>query len=192
MKRVALLVAIISCVCVPAVRAQDHAEVGVFVDYFRLNQTSTNLVGLGARLSVNVVKHVQLEAEMAYDFNRAFNESFTDPTSETVTIQNSGLKALGGLFGPKIQTKGRVRVFATVKGGFENFRIDPRPASFATFTSSIDNLRANDVSGVLYPGGGVEAFLGPIGFRLDVGDEVFFAGGAHNNWKITFGPTIRF
>jgi hypothetical protein len=79
-----------------------------------------------------------------------------------------------------------------VKGGFENFRIDPRPASFATFTSSIDNLRANDVSGVLYPGGGVEAFLGPIGFRLDVGDEVFFAGGAHNNWKITFGPTIRF
>ncbi len=110
MKRVAILVAIISCICVPAVRAQDHAEVGVFVDYFRLNQTSTNLVGLGARLSVNVVKHVQLEAEIAYDFNRAFNESFTDPTTETVTIQNSGLKALGGLFGQNTDERPRTGV----------------------------------------------------------------------------------
>ena len=79
-----------------------------------------------------------------------------------------------------------------MKGGFVNFRFDPRPASFNTFTSSVDNLRANNVSGTFYPGGGVEAFLGPIGLRLDVGDEMFFANGVHHNWKASFGPQIRF
>ena len=29
---------------------------------------------------------------------------------------------------------------------------------------------------------GVEAFLGPIGLRAEVGDEIIFVGVAHHNW----------
>lgn len=172
--------------------AQNHAEVGAFVDYFKLGETSSNFVGIGGRAAFNLTRNVQIEAEMAYDFNRVFTEGFTDTTSGTVITENSNLRVLHGLFGPKFQTSGPVRVFVTVKGGFTNFRFDPTPASFDTFTSSVNNLRSNNVDGAFYPGGGVEAFLGPIGLRLEVGDEIVFASRARNNWKVTFGPQIRF
>jgi hypothetical protein len=172
--------------------AQNHAEVGAFVDYFKLGETSSNFVGIGGRAAFNLTRNVQIEAEMAYDFNRVFTEGFTDTTSGTVITENSHLRVLHGLFGPKFQTSGPVRVFVTVKGGFTNFRFDPTPASFDTFTSSVNNLRSNNVDGAFYPGGGVEAFLGPIGLRLEVGDEIVFASRARNNWKVTFGPQIRF
>lgn len=192
MKRMAWLLLLAGLGIAPVAHAQDHAEVGAFVDYFKLGETSTNFVGLGGRAAVNVAHHVQLEAEMSYDFNRVFTEGFTDTSGGTVTSVNSNIRVLHGLFGPKFQTGGPVRLFVTVKGGFANFRFDPTPASFSTFTSSVNNLRANNVDAALYPGGGVEAFLGPIGLRLEVGDEVIFVNGAHNNWKVTFGPQLRF
>ena len=191
MKRIALLVAVAAVIFTPVARAQDHAEVGAFVDYFRLHQTGSNFVGVGGRAAVNIVPYVQLEAEMAYDFNRAFTETFNNGTG-TVTTQSSNLKVLHGLFGPKIQTKGPVRVFVTAKGGFTDFRFDPRAASFSNFVSSVDSLRNDNLDGTLYAGGGVEGFLGPIGLRLDVGDEIIFVNGAQHNWKVTFGPQIRF
>ena len=192
MKRIAFLVLFAGFAFAPIANAQDHAEVGAFVDYFRLGETTTNFVGLGGRAGVNVGRHVQLEAEMAYDFNRAFTEGFTDTSTGTITTQSSNIRVLHGLFGPKFQTAGPVRFFVTVKGGFANFRFDPTPASFSTFSSSVNNLRNNNVDGAFYPGGGLEAFLGPIGLRLEVGDEVIFANGAHSNWKVTFGPQLRF
>lgn len=192
MRKVLLSVLVAGLSLAPVARAQDHAEVGAFVDYFRLGETRSNFVGLGGRAAINVAKHVQIEAEMAYDFNRVFTEGFTDTSGGTVTTVNSNIRVLHGLFGPKIQTSGPIRVFVTVKGGFTNFRFDPSPASFNTFTSSVNNLRANNVDGTLYPGGGVEAFLGPIGLRLEVGDEIVFVNGAHNNWKASFGPQLRF
>jgi hypothetical protein len=191
MKRSAFLIASAVILFAPVAHAQNHGEVGAFVDYFKLQQTNSNFVGLGARAAFNATPYIQVEAEMSYDFNRAFIESFDNGTG-TITTQNSNIKVLHGLFGPKIQTKGPVRVFVTVKGGFTNFRFDPRPGSFSGFTSSVDNLRTNNVSAALYPGGGVEAFLGPIGFRLEVGDEIIFSNGAHHNWKASFGPQIRF
>ena len=66
------------------------------------------------------------------------------------------------------------------------------PVTFSTYTSSVAGLRSSSVDGVFYPGGGLEAFLGPIGIRLDVGDEIYFESGPHNNLRITIGPTIRF
>ncbi len=48
------------------------------------------------------------------------------------------------------------------------------------------------MNAVFYPGGGIEAYLGPVGLRLDVGDEIYFRGGAHNNLRVTFGPHMRF
>jgi len=192
MRRFALLVLVAGLGFAPVMRAQDHAEVGAFVDYFRLGETSTNFVGLGGRAAVNVVKHVQVEAEMSYDFNKVFTEGFTNTSGGAVTTANSNIRVLHGLFGPKFQTSGLVRFFVTVKGGYTNFRFDPAPASFSTFSSDVSNLRANNVDAAFYPGAGVEAFLGPIGFRLEAGDEVIFVNGAHNNWRVTFGPQLRF
>jgi hypothetical protein len=192
MKRIAFLILVAGMSLAPVARAQDHAEVGAFVDYFKLGETSTNFVGLGGRAAFNVARHVQIEAEMSYDFNRVFTEGFTDTTGGTVTTQNSNIRVLHGLFGPKFQTSGPVRVFVTAKGGFTNFRFDPTPASFDTFTSSVNNLRASNVDAAFYPGGGVEAFFGPFGLRLEVGDEVVFVNGAHNNWKVSCGPQLRF
>lgn len=192
MRRIAFIVALVGLGLVPSARAQDHAEVGAFVDYFRLHNTSSNFVGLGGRFAVNLVKYVQIEGEVSYDFNRVFVEDFTNTNGGAVTAVNSNLKVLHGLIGPKIHTGGPVRLFATLKGGAINFRFDPRPASFDTFTSTVDRLRDDNVNGVLYPGGGVEAFFGPIGLRLEVGDEIYFNGGAHHNWKASIGPQIRF
>jgi len=192
MKRFALLLLVAGFGLAPMARAQDHVEVGAFVDYFKLHETGTNFVGLGGRAAFNVARHVQLEAEMSYDFNKVFTEGFTDTSGGSLTSVNSNIRVLHGLFGPKFQTTGPVRLFVTVKGGFANFRFDPRPASFDTFTSSVDNLRTSNVDAVFYPGGGIEAFLGPIGLRLEAGDEIIFANGTRSNWKVTFGPTLRF
>jgi hypothetical protein len=103
------------------------------------------------------------------------------------------VRLLDGMFGPKLQTnKGSVRLFVTAKGGFLHFNVSHSPATVSTFTGSFRELRANNVDGVFYPGGGAEAFWGPIGLRLDIGDEIFFDNGAHNNLRVAFGPTIRF
>lgn len=193
MKRLLFILAVgIICAAGSAARAQDHVQIGAFADYFRLDATQSNFVGLGGRFGVTLVRHVQLEAEMAYDFNQAFTEGFTNTKGGNVGFEQTNLRVLHGLFGPKIETGGRVRVFLTVKGGFDNFRFDPTQASFNTFTSSVSGLRASNVDGALYPGGGIEGFLGPIGLRLDVGDEIYFANGSHSNLRVSFGPTIRF
>jgi hypothetical protein len=192
MKRVALGLFLAGCL-VPLAIAQDRAQVGAYVDYFRLSQTKTNQAGLGGRVAFKAFPYVMLEGEMNYDFEQAFTEGFTNNGTGIVTLQRTNLRVLHGLFGPKIVAgHGKIRPFFTVKGGLLNFRLDPRPATFATFTSSVDNLRSSNVSGVLYPGGGLEGHLGPVGLRLDAGDEMYFAGGTHHNLRVAFGPFLRF
>jgi hypothetical protein len=192
MKRVALLLFLASWL-VPLASAQDHFQVGAYADYFRLSQTKSNMAGLGGRAAVKVLPHMMLEGEMSYDFQQAFTEGFTNPSGGVVTFQNSDVKILHGLFGPKIVAgHGAIRPFVTLKGGFVNFRLDPRPASVAGFVSSVDNLRANNVSGAVYPGAGLEGHIGPVGLRLEAGDEIYFAGGTHHNVRLAFGPFIRF
>lgn len=193
MKRFLFVIAVaIVCAAGSAAHAQDHVQIGAFADYFRLDATDSNFVGLGGRLGVTVVRHVQFEAEMAYDFNQAFVEGFTNTNGGNVGFERTNLRVLHGLFGPKIETGGPVRVFLTLKGGFDNFRFDPTQATFNSFTSSVSNLRAGNVDGALYPGAGIEGFFGPIGLRLDVGDEIYFSNGSHSNLRVSFGPTIRF
>jgi hypothetical protein len=179
----------------PIVSAQGYsasrAEFGVYADYFRLNQTETNLGGIGARLAVNTNPYLQFEAQMAYDFSQGFTEGFTS-SGGTLLVQRSNLRLLHGLFGPKLQTPGPVRLFVTAKGGFDDFGFSNAPGTLGTFTGTVSRLRAHNVNAVFYPGGGAETFLGPIGLRLDVGDEMYFNNGAHHNLSVTFGPTIRF
>ena len=44
----------------------------------------------------------------------------------------------------------------------------------------------------VYPGGGFEAFAGPIGIRAEVGNDIYFNNGAHNNLRASLGPQLRF
>lgn len=189
----------------PAAQAQDsenHVEIGVFGDYFRLGETrgpslagtgATSFGGVGARLSINVSRRWQIEPEMNYDFAASFTEDFSGGPGTTAGFSTSTLRILHGMIGPKFQSGGGAfRAFLTVKGGGDNFIFSAAPVNFSTFTSSVSGLRTNNVVGVVYPGGGIEAYLGPFGIRLDVGDEIYFQSGAHNNLRITLGPSIRF
>ena len=194
MKR-AIFVFILAGALAPLGFAQDldHGEVGAFADYFHVSQTNTNLVGVGGRLALKPSRYFGLEAEMNYDFDQDFNEGFANTGTGTVTINRSDYRILNGLFGPTVSTgHGPLRFFLTAKGGFVDFQFSNAPATLGTFTSSVSNLRADHVNGAFYPGGGVEAHVGPIGLRLDVGDEMYFNNGTHHDLRVTFGPTIRF
>jgi hypothetical protein len=195
MKRAALLLLFITSWAVPGALAQDneHVQVGVFADYFRLSQTDTDLLGVGGRASFVAYKRLKFEAEMSYDFSRAFTEGFTDNSTGNVIVQRTNLRVIHGLFGPRINLgRHAVQPFVTAKGGLINFRLDNSPATFGTFASSVSGLRENNVMGTFYAGGGLEGHLGPIGLRLDIGDEMYFNNGTHSNLKATFGPVIRF
>ncbi len=192
MKRVVLLLFLAGWL-VPLASAQDHFQVGAYGDYFRITQTNTDMAGLGGRGAVKLFSHVMLEGEMSYDFKQAFTEQCLSSGCPVPPVANSNLKVLHGLIGPKfIGGRHAIRPFLTVKGGFINFQLNPRPATFSGFVSSVDNLRSNNVSAVLYPALGVEGHLGPIGLRLEAGDEMYFAGSTHHNPRVAFGPFLRF
>ncbi len=191
MKRLALPL-FLAAWLVPLASAQDHFQVGAFGDYFRVTQTNTDMAGLGGRAAIKIFPHVMFEAEMNYDFEQAFTERCVS-SGCTVTVANSNIKVLHGLGGPKfIGGHHWIRPFLTVKGGFINFQLNPKPASFGSFTTSVQNLRTNNVSGVLYPGAGIESHLGPIGIRLEAGDEIYWTGSPHHNPRVSVGPFIRF
>lgn len=173
--------------------AQNRGEIGAYGEYFRLQSVHRDLLGLGGRLAINVHPNIALEAELSYDFERGFTEGFTNGIPNSNQLAASNVRVLHGLFGPKLQFRGRspVRVFATIKGGFLNLGFSNQSPG-SGFSSQINNLRADKSNGALYPGGGIEAFVGPVGLRLDVGDEIFFNNGANHNFRLTFGPHIRF
>ena len=180
----------------PALLAQeaeqaDHGEVGIFAEYFRFSDPgpTSNYIGLGGRAAFNVRPSVQIEAEMGYDFERNYTNTFSNGV--TTANVNSQLRTLHGLFGPKFQTgSGPIRLFVTGKVGFENFNVTNQgvPTGFASAVG-LDNSATYFA---LYPGAGIEAFAGPIGVRAEIGDNIFFNNGAHNNLRVSFGPQFRF
>jgi hypothetical protein len=192
MKRGSILVLLALCMATPSLMAQDHVEVGVFADYFNLSRTSPhiNYVGVGGRAAFNVHSNVQIEAEMAYDFRRNFTTTFSDGiTTQFVSV---GVRPLHALFGPKIQTSGGpVRFFGTFKAGLINFSASNLNV-ISGFQSAISDVTVGNTSAAIMPAVGLEGFIGPIGLRADVGDEIYFNNGTHNNLRITFGPTFRF
>jgi hypothetical protein len=193
MKRVVFLLLLAGCF-VPLASAQEneHLQIGVFADYFRLSQTENNFGGVGARLGFMAYKLFKFEAQMSYDFTQNFTEGFNNGTG-IVAIQRTNVRILHGEAGPKIDLgHGRIRPFVTVKGGGIDFNVSNRPATIGTAFSQISNIRASNVNGVLYPGGGLEGHLGPLGLRFDIGDEIYFNNGAHHNLSLAFGPYIRF
>jgi hypothetical protein len=181
---------------VPMLMAQesnsDHVEIGVFADYFRLNNNAapvSNFFGVGGRAAFNLNSNAQLEAEMAYDFERNYTSTFSDGV--TTANVNSSFRTLHGFFGPKFQTgSGAFRVFVTGKVGFDNFSVNHQSAG-SGFVNTV-GLTNGATYFAVYPGGGIEGFVGPIGLRAEIGDDIYFNGGAHNNMLITFGPQFRF
>lgn len=180
----------------PSRYSLNHAEVGVFGDYFRFAPTgsgATNFVGLGARAAFNVSPNVAIEGQMAYDFDR--NYTTTTKNGATTSFTRSSVRPITGLFGPKFQvgTGGPFRIFATGKVGFANFTTtNSGTASPSSFSNGVAGLGNGGNFLAVYPGGGFEGFFGPIGIRVEAGDEIYFNNGANNNFRAEFGPTFRF
>jgi hypothetical protein len=174
--------------------AYDHASVGVFVDYFRFNPSSsatpTDFVGIGGRAAFNVSTHIALEGEMNYDFSRNFTSVCSNCISSTFIT--SRVRPLTGLFGPKFETPGPFKFFVTGKVGFVNFTQTSAAVTAGTFGTAVSSVAGPGTFFAVYPGGGIEGFWGPFGLRAEVGDEIYMNNGAHNNLRATFGPQIRF
>lgn len=178
--------------------AQKRVEAGIFLDYLNVSQTKTSNFGLGGRFGYRVYHDVLLEGELAYDYGINFDEAYRNVVNgNLLAIERTSIGVTHGLIGPKLQPGGGgFRPFVTLKAGFVDFRLSPSLLSnlfpSAGIVSSILGLRTSNLNAAIYPAGGVEAALGPIGLRFEMGDEVYFNNGAHNNLRVTFGPIVRF
>jgi len=175
-------------------QAQSRMEAGIFLDSLSVSQTSTNNFGLGVRFGYRVHHDVLLEGELAYDYGINFNEAYRDVTNGNITaIERTSIGVTHGLFGPKLQPSGGgFRPFVTMKTGFIDFRLSPSLLPYSNIVSPILGLRTSNVNAVLYPAGGVEAALGPVDLRFEIGDEIYFNNCGRNNLRVTFGPIVRF
>jgi hypothetical protein len=169
-------------------------EAGIFLDYLSISQTNTNNFGLGARFGYRIHRAVMLEGELAYDYGINFDEAYLNIANGNITaIERTSIGVTHGLFGPKLQSGGGgFRPFVTLKGGFVDFRLSPSLLPYSDVASAVFGLRTSNLNAAIYPAAGIEATLGPVGLRLEAGDEIYFNQGAHNNLRITFGPILRF
>lgn len=176
------------------VLAQERVEAGVFLDYLSISQTNTSNFGVGGRFGYRIHRKVMIEGEVAYDYGINFHEAYRNITNGDITaIERTSIGVTHGLLGPTLKSdKGRFRPFATLKGGFTDFRLSPSLLPLNTVVSTILGIRSSSLNAAVYPGAGVEASLGPVGLRFEFGDEIYFNEGTHNNVRITFGPILRF
>jgi hypothetical protein len=177
-----------------SVLAQKRVEAGVFLDYLGISQTSTSNFGVGARLGFRLHRDLMMEGEVAYDYGFNFDEAYINVINGNLAaIERTSIGVTHGLFGPKVQpAHGFFRPFATFKAGFVDFRLSPSLLPYSNVLSTVFGLRDSNLNAAIYPGGGIEGVLGPVGLRFELGDEIYFNRGGHNNLRITFGPTIRF
>lgn len=182
--------------------AWDHGEVGVYGDLFRVapsGVTATNFLGLGARVGFNMGTYAALEAEMNYDFEQNYtniNVNNSGGGSGTSTTYTASVRPITGLFGPKFQfgSSGPFRAFVEGKAGFIDFSTSCNaPAgSPSCFSTSLQSFGGSSTHFAAFPGGGVEFFAGPLGLRVEAGDELWVNNGTYNNLRVTFAPTLRF
>lgn len=175
----------------PAVLAQEeHGEFGVYADYTRFhNLNNQNFLGVGGRLAFNVNNYAQIEGNMAYDFERNFT---TSTPGVTGSYQRTGFRLLEGMLGPKIQTgAGPVKLFGTLKAGFQHFQLTNNGAIASGFTGAVANVPDGNTHFALYPGAGIELFAKWIGVRAEIGDQIYWENGANHNLKFSIGPQFR-
>jgi hypothetical protein len=193
MRKFILLVILLSCGS-SCLLAESRVETGVFIDYLSISQTSTDNFGIGGRFGYRVHHNVMLEGELAYDYGINFDEAYRNISNgDIAAIERTSIGVTHGLFGPKLEpAKGTFRPFVTLKGGFVDFRFSTGLLPYSNLASAILGIRTSSLNAAIYPGGGLEASLGPVGLRFELGDEIYFNNGGHNNLRITFGPIIRF
>lgn len=171
----------------------QRVELEAFGSYgsFDVSPFPNNAVGLGGRLDVNLTRHIALEGEGSWDFK---HPRVTIAATGTGTFEVSSLR-LGvahGNGGLKFQSKGG-SYFLFAKGGA--LVLEPDVRTTPLLGAVIGNEQRSETSfseAVFYPGGGIGFHAGPLGIRVDIGDEIFWDNGAHNNPRVTFGPTVRF
>jgi hypothetical protein len=189
-----VVIAVVLCGKSPPLFAQERVEVGIFVDYLSISQTNTKNFGVGGRFGYRIHRKVIVEGELAYDYGINFREAYRNITNGDITaIERTSIGVTHGLFGPTLQpANGRFRPFVTLKGGFMDFRLSPSVLPLGTVESTLLGIRTSSLNVAMYPGAGLEASLGPVGLRFELGDDIYFNSGAHNNLRITFGPILRF
>jgi hypothetical protein len=194
MRKLAFFLLIFLLLGTSSLFAQKRVEAGVFLDYLSVSQTSTNNLGLGARFGYRVHRDVMLEGELAYDYGLNFDEAYRNlANGNLAAIERTSVGVTHGLVGPKLQPSGGgFRPFVTLKGGFMDFRLSPGLLPISNAVSTLLGLRTSNLNAAIYPAAGVEAAVGPVGLRFEVGDEIYFNNGAHNNLRVTFGPIVRF
>ena len=183
----------------------NHGEFAAYGDMFRIAPSgapAVNFLGLGGRVGFNTGSHVALEAEMNYDFEQNYTNinSSGSTAGGTSTTYTSSVRPITGLFGPKFQfgTSSPFRAFVEAKAGFIDFSTGCHaPAeSPGCFTTSLTAFGGGSTHFAAFPGGGIEAFWGPLGFRVEAGDELWYngynGGNVYNNLRVTFAPTFRF
>jgi hypothetical protein len=185
---------LLSLLLAGTVFAQSRMEAGIFLDSLSISETGTSNFGLGARFGYRVHSHLTLEGELAYDYGLNFHEVYVDVANGNIAaIESTSIGVTHGLIGPMVQpAHGHFRPFATLKIGFMDFRLSGSLLPYSGIVSSVLGLRTSNVNFALYPAGGIEGSLGPLGLRLEAGDEMYLNSGAHHNLRITFGPLIRF
>ena len=189
-----ILIAVLLCEGSSWLFAQKRLEAGIFLDYLSISQTNTNNFGVGGRLGYHIHSNLMMEGEAAYDYGINFDEAYRNIANGDITaIERTSIGVTHCLFGPTLQpANGKFRPFVTLKGGFVDFRFSPSLLPFSDVASTVLGIRTSSLNAAVYPGLGVEASLGPVGLRLELGDEIYFNSGAHNNLRITFGPIVRF
>jgi hypothetical protein len=194
MRKLALLFLVSLLLGTSSLFAQKRVEAGVFLDYVNVSQTSTSNFGLGGRFGYRVHRDLMMEGELAYDYGINFDEAYRNLVNGNLAaIERTSVGVTHGLVGPKLQPAGGgFRPFVTLKGGFMDFRLSPGLLPISNAVSTLLGLRTSNLNAAIYPGAGVEAALGPVGLRFEVGDEIYFNHGAHNNLRLTFGPIFRF
>jgi hypothetical protein len=186
--------ALVLCGCWFPVHAQKRVEGGLLVDYLSVSQTKTDNFGVGGRFGYRIHHNVMAEGELAYDFGANFEDLYGNVANGDITaIEQTSIGVTEGLFGPMLRpAHGHLRPFVTLKGGFIDFRLSPSLIPYSGVVSTVLGIRTSSLNAALYPGGGAEATLGPVGVRLEFGDLIYFNDGEHNNLRITFGPILRF
>ena len=185
--------ALLLCAISPQLHAQKRVEAGISLDFLGISQTKTNNFGLAGRFGYGIHRRIMLEGELAYVYGINFNEAIRDVSNGNIAaIQRTSIGVTHGLLGPKLQPARErgFQPFLTAKAGFMDFRLSP--SLLPPLASTLIGLRTSNLNFALHLAGGMEPALGPLGLRLELGDEIYFNNGAHNNLRITFGPILRF
>lgn len=175
-----------------------HVSLGVFGDYLRYQPkgSAIGLVGVGARLGVNMSHNTAIEGEMDYDFAKNYTVASTSGSGGSVTTNFTtvGIRPLWALFGPRFDLgTEHANFFLTGKVGFVNWTTsNPNRVSSTTFANAVNSIGGSGTQAAVYPGGGFQGYWGAIGLHVEVGDAIYFNNGAHNNMRVTFGPQFRF